>query len=508
MGVWVNAGRPRAALLLVALAASLFCAAGPALAQKRTTRASQSVHVAQPEQVINVQIAVNKSKVIEIPDGFKEASVGKADIADVVPMNNRQLYVLGRASGLTSVSLFSETNHLVAVVQVEVTPDVDAMSRALHSVMPDAAVRPRAVNGRVVLEGSVADGPDARRAVTIANEFAPNSVTNALSVGRNQQVMLEVRFVEVSRSADREIGIDWRVQGNRLNLGTGPFLGPNSAGGTAANSGVIVNFPSGNAPFGAAIARVLAGGVTADVLIRALEERGLARRLAEPNLVALSGETANFLAGGEFPFPVFQASTGGGTPQLGVEFKKYGVGLSFTPTVLSQGIINLKIEPEVSSIDPNSVVQIGSILIPSLIVRRANTTVELRDGQSFAIAGLLQTLDEKSQSQMPWLGQVPVIGALFRSAAFNRQETDLVIIITPHLVKPLTPTQAASTPLDNHAPGNDVDFFLNGQNELPRAQNVASTNISKVAQSSGIPSNKYGHIIEMRRGNDAAQAPQ
>jgi pilus assembly protein CpaC len=189
----------------------------------------------------------------------------------------------------------------------------------------------------------------------------------------------------------------------------------------------------------------------------------MARRLAEPNLVALSGDTASFLAGGEFPFPV--------AAQLGtitVEWKRFGVGLAFTPTVLSNGMINLKIEPEVSQLDPTNTITVGSTVLPSLIVRRANTTIELRDGQSFAIAGLLQNIGNTQQQQLPWIGDVPVLGALFRSAQYQKKETDLAIIVTPRLVRPTRPGDVVRVPTDDTVPANDPDFFLLGRSELRR----------------------------------------
>jgi pilus assembly protein CpaC len=223
---------------------------------------------------------------------------------------------------------------------------------------------------------------------------------------------------------------------------------------------------------------VLAGGTTADIFVKALEEKGLARRLAEPNLVALSGDTASFLAGGEFPFPVSAEND-----KISVEFKKFGIGLAFTPTVLSAGQINLKIEPEVSELDASNFIRVSKdVEIPTLIVRRASTTVELRDGQSFAIAGLLQSNHIKNQRQLPWLGDVPVLGALLRSSAWQKKETDLVIIVTPRLVKPRVPGQKLVTPLDSHVPSNDKEFFLDGRQEV------------KV----GRPAPQTGHIIDWR----------
>ena len=222
-------------------------------------------------------------------------------------------------------------------------------------------------------------------------------------------------------------------------------------------------------PFGTFIARILDKGIGVDGVIQALEERGLARRLAEPNLVALSGDTANFLAGGEFPFPVAQSGGAGGTAAITLEFKKFGVGLAFTPTVLADGQINLKIEPEVSDIDPTQTFSFDNgITVPGLIVRRASTTVELRNGQSFAIAGLFQTKHTKNDTQLPWIGQVPVLGMLFRSASYEKDESDLVIIVTPRLVRPAMPGERLETPLDQSLASNDADYFLRGEMEVPK----------------------------------------
>src|SRR5262249_28453619 len=248
-------------------------------------------------------------------------------------------------------------------------------------------------------------------------------------------VQLEVRFVEASRDAQRDLGVGLDVVGNRVHATTGI---------TGVSGGApLLGLVSNNVPFGLGIARLLDKGTSVDVIIQALEKRGVARLLAEPNLVALSGDTASFLAGGEFPFPVQ-----GALNTTTVEFKKFGVGLAFTPTVLGDGLINLKIAPEVSQLDPSNTVSAGMINVPGLTVRRAETTTELRDGQSFAIAGLLQSNSTKNDSQLPWIGEVPVLGALFRSAAYQRKETDLVIIVTPRLVKPARPGEKLATPLD------------------------------------------------------------
>jgi pilus assembly protein CpaC len=249
--------------------------------------------------------------------------------------------------------------------------------------------------------------------------------------------------------------------------------------GTVQAAGVL----SGGAPFGFLVHRFISGGTATDAMINALETQGIARSLAEPNLVALSGDTASFLAGGEYPIPV--AGTLG---QITVEYKKYGVGLAFTPTVLSQGLINLRIEPEVSEIDLNNSVSVANgITVPALIVRRASTTIELRDGQSFAIGGLLQNNTKNQVEQLPWLGSVPVLGTLFSSKSYQKKETDLVIIVTPRLVHPARPGDVLKTPTDKTVPPSDVDFFLLGRNEIPR----------KSTPKPAVAAAPVGHMLEI-----------
>lgn len=416
--------------------------------------ASSTYNLETPESVSKLRVTVNKSQTIRIHQSFAEALIGQPEIADVIPLTDKSLYVLGKKVGATRLSVLGADKKLLGIIEVEVAFDVSAIEAHYRRSLPRSRIRVASVNGRIMLSGMVSDAIALEKAIAIANQYAPDAVSNQLTVAGSQQVLLEVRFVEASRSATRNLGVNWSI----ISRNPGSHaINTNLPGGVGLGA-----FPSAALPFGSLVARLLNTGSSAEVIIQALEERGLARRLAEPNLVALSGDTASFLAGGEFPFPV-----GRDDDNITIEFKKFGVGLGFTPTVLNNGLINLKIEPEVSELDPNNTLVVNDTTIPGLVTRRAKTTVELRDGQSFAIAGLLQANHTKARRQLPWLGQVPVIGSLFRSASFEKQETDLVIIVTPRLVQPAAPGDRLVTPFDKAVPGNDVDYFLNGKDEIP-----------------------------------------
>jgi pilus assembly protein CpaC len=441
---------------------------------------SHSVELASGRRTTSVVVPAGKSEMIRTDASFADIVVGDPEIADVMPLTDRSLSILGKKIGTTRVSVYAEGKKLVGVFDVEVSYDTQKLAAELARRFPLAHITVSTVNGRIMLTGSAPDAVTLDKAITIAKQFGPE-VINSVQVAQNQQVLLEVRFVEVTRNASRELGISWDVLGKDVAAATG--LVSTIAGAPPFNvSGLL----SGTAPFGTMVGKVLGGGVSADVIIKALEARDMARRLAEPNLVALSGDTASFLAGGEFPFPV-AAQFG----QITVEWKRFGVGLAFTPTVLAQGLINLKIEPEVSQLDPTNTITVAGVQLPSLIVRRANTTIELHDGQSFAIAGLLQNIASTNQQQLPWLGDVPVLGALFRSALYKKQETDLAIIITPHIVRPARPSEPLRVPTDNTVPANDPDLFLLGKSEL-------TPGIRR--QMAGGPPAVFGHVLDLPTG--------
>jgi len=319
----------------------------------------------------------------------------------------------------------------------------------------------------------VRNAVEADRAVQIAETYAPGKVVNLLSLGSSQQVMLEVRFAEVKRSALTQIGLNWSLLGSKT---TGNIGGGTSTHGiTDPTTGEVIGGQilrsSITDSFGIISRTFRAFGADFNVQLDALERKGAITTLAEPTLVALSGETASFLAGGEFPVPVIQSGGGGGggggngaTQAITVEWKPFGVSLAFTPTVLADGVINMVVAPEVSSIDPTASIVINNLTIPGLQTRRAKTVLEIRDGESFAMAGLLRKDFQDTVRQVPLLGSIPIIGALFRSTGFQHEDTELVIIVTPHLVRPV-PQAALKLPTDRVGPPNEANLLLSGQTD-------------------------------------------
>ena len=387
-----------------------------------------------------ITVEKGKPKTIRTHSSFYEIVVGDPEIANVQPLTNRSFYVLGINAGTTGIALFDEQKNLIGSVDVEVSVDTTRLKTAIRENVPDANIKVTTTNGQVVLSGSAPDQVSADRAKKIAGKFAGNEdeIINSVNVTSSQQVQLNVRFVEINRNAGQELGVkindlSYNSETRKSDLAT---IGYASVG----------NF----------MGSLVSGGLNVDVAIKAMEDRGVARRLAEPNLVARSGETASFLAGGEFPIAVT-----GKNGEVSIEYKKFGVGLEFTPTVLKDGLISLEIEPEVSSID-----EVSSTGFPILSVRRARTSVDLKSGQSFMMAGLYQADNDNKGSNLPGTRKLPVIGALFASKEFQRKETDLVMIVTPHLVRPVQPSTPMATPLDGTRPATDQEFAVLGLDEV------------------------------------------
>jgi pilus assembly protein CpaC len=360
----------------------------------------------------------------------------------------------------------------------------------------------------VVLTGVVSSAPAARVAKEIAGTYAPEKVINMLSVGSSQQVMLEVRFSEMRRGAARRLGFNHSFTTNNGNFqGSFGDAAPSSALLTNQNGVPTIDIRSILDAFGIAAAGFEIGNLNLFSALDALERNGVVTTLAEPTLIALSGETASFLAGGEFPIPVLQGGGGSGDDStsrgITIEFKPFGVSLAFTPTVLADGVISLVVAPEVSSIDQTASINVGGLVIPGLQVRRARTTLELRDGQSFAMAGLLRRDFSTTVRRLPGLGSLPVIGALFRSTGFQNEDTELVIIVTPRLVRPVRPDQLRA-PTDRVQPPSEVDLFLHGKTDsavsVPSAAIGATAPVGRGAVSSKdvLPVNPpaTGHLLE------------
>jgi pilus assembly protein CpaC len=456
--------------------------------------AQRELHITAAKRTATVLVPVGKTEDLRIDSPFTDITVGDPEVADVTPLTDRAISVLGKRVGTTRVTVYAENRRHVGIFDIEVTYEVSRLATEVARVA-GRGIKVSSVNGRIMLSGEAPDAVTLDRAVTIARQFAPD-IINTVIVAAPQQVMLEVRFIEASRNAGRELGVQWNVFNSRMTANIGsrrppvtlPITAPTSPTNIPVGE-VAAGVLSGVSPFGFMLGRMIAGGTTIDVLINALEQRGLVRTLAEPNLTTLSGDTASFLAGGEIPIPVGQSNSN----QITIEWRRYGVGLAFTPTVLNNGQINLKIEPEVSQLDPNNQVPIGAGLppVPAIIIRRAATTIELRDGQSFMIGGLLQSESKSSMEQVPWLGSLPVLGQLFSSRSYQKKETDLAIIVTPRLVRPARPGSVVATPLDNSVPANDPDFFLTGHGELTRPDQRALI-------AHGIPSS--GHLLDLPKG--------
>ena len=514
-------GRLGAALALITTAIGTgFVGTGPAISQQA------SVFQSEPATARHLTLPRYKSRTLRLERPFTQAVVGAPDIADVLPMSDRVIYIQGKKIGTTNVSVFDQDKHLISVIDLDVTLDIQEIANKVRSGTESAGIHVSSSNDQIVLSGEARNSVDADRAVSIAKSMVTTSegkapddpgkyVINAMRVAASQQVMLRVRFVEVDRTAERDLGVNWfgtNGNGNRgINTGNGgsppgpvlqagrtydasagPLLNGNPTAGGLPLFQTLATFAAGGlnaatgAPFGVGL---LSLGHNVDILLTALEAKGVLRRLAEPDLIALSGDTASFLAGGQYPVPSVQSSSGT-TPVITTQYYPYGVQLTFVPTVLANGIINLRLNPSVSELDYKNGVSIGGTFVPGITQREARTVIELRDGQSFAIAGLLQSDTSRDINQVPWLGSVPVLGALFSSKSYQQNETDLVVIVTPHLVAPAAPGQALATPFDKTLPSNDVDLFLMGRPEVRKQY-------TEYVTSGGQLTGPYGDIMPL-----------
>jgi pilus assembly protein CpaC len=403
----------------------------------------------EPAATRQIVVPKDKSASFRLFEPATRIVVAQEDVAQVVATSDRSFYVRGKDIGATNLLVYGAGGRLAEVIDVQVTYDASDMEEALAAAFPNERIQVRNVGQGLLLTGQVSNPGVAARAQKIAEKYAPDFVTNNLTVGAPQEVILEVRVVEASRSVLHDMGVSVNVQNNSFQFVTSrPLVGGDTANGVLSLNGGV-------------------GKTSIDVVLAALENKGLVHTLARPNLVAVSGEKASFLAGGEYPYPVPQSGTGAVTT-ITIDFREYGVKLDFKPVVEDNGLIRLDVAPEVSQLDPTNAVRINGFTVPGLITRKTATTVELRDGASLAIGGLFQRDYQNTVSQVPGLGEIPILSALFRSARWQNNESELVIIVTPRLA-----TQAdfvAAKTADVHvAEPHPLDMMLKGATEAPPA---------------------------------------
>ncbi|MDJ0826055.1 MAG: type II and III secretion system protein family protein [Rhodobacter sp.] len=427
---------------------------------------AQTLRVMKGSTARNLNVPMNRAVVVESDVPFAELSIANPSIADISTLSDRTIYVLGKAPGRTTLTLLGPDGRLITNVEVQVAPDIAEFKERLQQILPGERIEVRTANDGIVLSGVVSSTARLDRALDLAQRYAPDRVSNLMSVGGTQQVMLKVRFAEMERSVSKSLSSSIAATGG-VDVGIDTETGTWLDGTNALGSPIAVTAGTE----GALALGFTAGSVQLGILLEALETKGVVRTLAEPNLTALSGQEASFLAGGEYPIPVVD-NDGAVT----IEYKPFGVELTFTPRVVDKDVINLQLNAAVSGLDSTVTFQQGGISVNAFRRRETATVVEMRDGESFAIAGLLEDDFQDLVGQVPWLGDIPVLGTLFRSSSYERQQSELVIIITPHLVTP-TRGEALALPTDRLQPPTEADLFLFGKTaageRLPRTGPVA-----------------------------------
>ncbi|HEX5645898.1 MAG TPA: type II and III secretion system protein family protein [Nitrospira sp.] len=410
----------------------------------------------EPRDVQKLELTVGKSKVLDLPVAIKRASLANPEVADTVVLSPTQIYVTGKTTGVTNVTLWNESGKMMGMYDVVIAPDVTRLKENLHKTLPDEnGILVTSDHDHITLSGTASNTGNLNRALSMAEAYAPKKVVNAMQVGGVQQVMLEVRVAEMSRELIKRLGLNFTGVGN-------DYFGLSVLGNLTRLASLA--HPAGqSATIGVEATQLIqgafgfnAGSTSWTGFVDALKEENALKVLAKPTLMALNGQEAAFLAGGEFPIPVPQAFG-----LVTVQFKKFGVGLVFTPNVLNSKHISINVAPEVSELDFANALRLQGFIVPAITTRRAATTIELADGQSFAIGGLLRDNLRESVKKVPFLGEVPILGALFRSSSFQKNETELVIIVTPHLVKPLD-MNAQTLPTDYFVEPNDFEYYMMG----------------------------------------------
>ncbi|KAA3448771.1 pilus assembly protein CpaC [Mesorhizobium sp. SARCC-RB16n] len=462
-------------------AAALSCLAALLLASLAAEATDRFIDVSNPS-VHRVFLPMSQSVTIQVNANLGDIVVGDEKIADAQPMTDRTLYVIGKGAGTTTVNLFSPEKRSLGVIQIEVGVDVSDMAAAIRQVSPRSRIEIGSVNGRVRLGGHVKDGATLAAIMEVAQQYGPDAIINAVTVDESQQVNLEVRVLEAKRNAGRDLGVSFSGTNGSGSTRLGTGIGTVDKNGEELGAGSLVSgLLSKSNPFAALITQVIDSHLKVDLIIEALEAKGVVRTLANPNLTTLSGEQASFNAGGQVPIRSVDKNG-----EVQIEYKQFGVNLLFTPVVLDDDKIHISLAPEVS--DLTGFTSAGD---PIFTNRKLSTVVELRDGQSFAVGGLLSSKTTRLQNQVPWLGQVPVIGTLFRNSSSQKEETELVVIVTPHLVRPVKPGEQLATPFDKTRPANDPELFLLGQLEVNKDM------IRKYETGDGV-TGPYGHMLDFK----------
>lgn len=425
-------------------------------------------------------LGVGKSIVVDLPRDAKDVLIANPAVANAVIRSARRAYLIGVKAGQTNIVFFDENGQQIAAYDIEVALDAVGVRAAIQRMAPSAQVKVDAIGDSIVLSGSVASAAEAQHIFDTAARMVgdANKVVNGLSIREREQVMIKVTVAEVQRNVLKQLGVD--LNGANVNIGTAvldfqnvnPFSAQNQTISTSAIRPTL-NLPNGG---------------TVSATLRAMEQAGIMRTLAEPNLTAISGESAKFLAGGEFPIPAGQTcDPTTGQCQIQIQFKQFGIGLEFTPVVLSEGKISLRVATEVSELSSEGAVRFSTITIPALRVRRANSTVELPSGGSLVLAGLLQEQTKQNINGLPGLMNLPVLGALFKSRDFQTGQTELMIMVTPYVVRH-TSQQELVRPDDGFANPSDQSTVLIGR--LNRIYGVPGSNDPKRLKGD------YGFILD------------
>lgn len=440
-----------------------------------------------------VMVEVGKGVLVRLERPANSVFVADPDVADVQAKSPTLIYLFGKSSGETTLFAVGDHDQVQLNATIRVRYDLARIEEAIHQLAPRSAVSVSTVGDALVIDGTVydtAEGDDIRR---VASRYIqdPKQLINRMKVDAPNQVNLRVRIAEVSRDLVKQLGFNWDSQAGSGSMFFGVANGNVSQiakdGSAAVLSGGLFQTRSLSQDLKTTVDNLYGaaqfGKLDLSAVIDALDAEGLITVLAEPNLTALSGEPASFLAGGEFPVPTGSPTLTNGIQQISVEWKKFGVSLSFVATIGPANRINLHVVPEVSELSTTGAVQIGGIQLPALTSRHADTTVDLASGQSFAIAGLLQNNVTQNLQKYPWLGDVPVLGQLFRSESFRRQESELVIIVTPYIVRPVTTASRLQLPTDGYVSSSDSDLMFTGAQYKPQVLRKGLAPVSRTGSS-------------------------